>query len=75
MRNVQAQILELRAEGLPGDAQEEGGPVLVAAGVLQDAREHEPVQFPVDLRVKVAGVGAEPRSRSSGRWMVKIPSR
>ena len=36
-RDVQSQVLELRAQGMPGDAQQEGGPALVPAGVLQDA--------------------------------------
>jgi len=43
VRDVQAQVLELGAQGPPGDAQQEGGPGLVPAGVVQDAREQEPV--------------------------------
>jgi hypothetical protein len=58
--DVQSQILELHAQGPPGDAEQEGGSGLVAASVLQDAGQHEPVQLPVDLRVQVAGVGAKP---------------
>src|SRR5262245_52133175 len=43
--NMQAQVAELRAQGLPGNPQQEGGPVLVPAGVRQDAGEQEPVEF------------------------------
>ena len=39
VREVQAQVLELRAQGSPGDPQQESGPLLVTAGVLEDARE------------------------------------
>jgi hypothetical protein len=60
VRDVQAQVLELLAQGSPGDAQQGGGPGLVAAGVLQDARQHEPIQLPLRLRVQVAGLRAEP---------------
>jgi hypothetical protein len=52
--------MELRAQGPPGDAQQESGPLLVPTGVLQDAGEQEPIQLPVDLPVQVAGVGAKP---------------
>jgi len=34
---LHAQVAQLRAQGLPGDAQQEGGPVLISARVLQDA--------------------------------------
>jgi hypothetical protein len=57
---VQARVLELRAQRPPSDAQQEGGPLLVPAGVLQNAWDQEPVQLPVDLPVQVAGVGAKP---------------
>ena len=57
---MQAYVLELRALGPPGDAQQKGGPLLIPAGVLQDVGEHEPIQLPVDLPVHVAGVGAKP---------------
>src|SRR5260370_1152530 len=57
---VQAQLAQLHAQGLPGDAQQEGGPVLVAAGVLQDAGEQDPIQLAASLRVQVAGVWAKP---------------
>ena len=33
--HVQAQVLELRAQGFPGDAEQKGGPGLVPARVLQ----------------------------------------
>src|SRR5437764_8893014 len=56
---VQAQLAELQAQSLPGDAEQEGGPELVPARVLQDAREQEPIQLPVGLLVQVAGVGAK----------------
>jgi hypothetical protein len=59
VRDVQSQVADLRAQGSPGDPQKEGGPGLVAAGVLQDAGEQVPVQLPVGLGVQVAGVGAE----------------
>jgi hypothetical protein len=57
---VQAYVLELRAQGPPGDAQQKGGALLIPAGVLQDVGEHEPIQLPVDLPVHVAGIGAKP---------------
>src|SRR5262245_27431804 len=60
VRHAQAQFAEFRAQGLPGDAQQEGGPVLIPAGVFQDAGQHEPVQLPVDLRVQVPRVRTKP---------------
>src|SRR5262249_6754832 len=51
VRDVQSQFLELRAQGPPGDAQQEGGPGLVPAGMLQDAGEQEPIHLPVAVRV------------------------
>jgi hypothetical protein len=60
VRPLPAQVLELHVQDPPGDAEQEGGLGLVAAGVLHDAGQHEPVQLPVDLRVQVAGVGAKP---------------
>src|SRR5262249_12105553 len=60
VRDVQADVLELRAQGPAGNAQQEGSPLLIAAGVLQDAREHDPIQLAVDLPVQVTGVGAKP---------------
>ena len=67
VRDVQSQVAELLAQGPPGDAQQEGGPALVAAGVPQDAGEQQPVQLPVGLRVQVAGLGAiRERERTAG---------
>jgi hypothetical protein len=43
--------VELGAQRLPGDAQQDGGPGLVAAGVLQDARQQEPILLPVGILV------------------------
>ena len=57
---MQPQVAELQAQGLPGDPQQAGGLVLIPAGVLQDARQQEPVHLAVRLRVQVAGVGPEP---------------
>jgi hypothetical protein len=37
VRDVQPQLAEFQAQGLPGDAQQAGGLVSVPAGVLQDA--------------------------------------
>ena len=59
-RDLKAQLAQLRAQGTPGDAEQVGGPGLVAAGVFQDAGQHEPVQLPVDLRVQVPRVRAKP---------------
>ena len=42
---MQAQVSEFRAQGLPGNPQQEGGPLLVEAGVLQDAGEQEAQRF------------------------------
>ena len=56
---MQAEVVQLHAQGLPGDAEQKGGAVLVPAGVLEDAGEQEPIQLPVGLRVQVAGVRAE----------------
>jgi hypothetical protein len=60
LRNVQAEVSQLRAQGFPGNPQQAGGPLLVAAGVLQDAGEQEPIQLAVALLVEVAAVGAKP---------------
>ena len=57
---MQSQVSELRAQGLPGDAQQDGGPVLVAAGVLQDAGEQETIQLPQGLLVQVTRIGTKP---------------
>jgi hypothetical protein len=51
--DVQAPVAQLHAQGLPSDAQQAGGSVLVPAGVLQDAGEQEPIQVQVDLLVQV----------------------
>jgi len=57
--DVQAQVAQFHAQGLPSDAQQAGGPLLVPADVLQDAGEQEPIQIQVDLLVQVVGVGAK----------------
>jgi hypothetical protein len=59
-RDLQSQVLKLRAQGYPGNSKELGSPALIAAGVLQDAGEQEPIQLPVDLRMQIASVAAEP---------------
>ena len=59
-RGPQAQVAEFEAQGLAGDAQQEGGLVLIPPGVLQDAGQQQPVQLAVGLRVQVADVGPEP---------------
>ena len=56
VRNVQAYVLKLRAQGPPGDAHQEGGPLLIPAGVLQNAGEQKPVQLAMAVLVQVAGV-------------------
>ena len=61
-RGGQPQVAEFQAQGLPGDPQQQGGLVLTPAGVLQDARQQEPVQLAVRLRVEVADVGPEPQA-------------
>ena len=38
-----SQFAEFQAQGLPGDPQQEGGPVLAPLGVLQDAGEEDPI--------------------------------
>jgi hypothetical protein len=45
---------------LPGDPQQERGLLEIAARVLQDARQQEPVHLPVRLRVQVTNVGPDP---------------
>src|ERR1700731_3045060 len=59
-RRGQPQVPELQAEGLPGDPQQEGGLLEIAARVLHHARQQEPVQLPVRLRVEVTYVGPDP---------------
>ena len=59
-RRGQPQVPELQAEGLPGDPQQEGGLLEIAARVLHHARQQEPVQLPVRLRVEVTYVGLDP---------------
>ena len=54
LRDVQPQIAEFQAQGLPGDPQQAGGLVLIPAGVLQDAGQQEPVHLAVRFRVQVA---------------------
>jgi len=56
-RDVQYQLTGLLGQGSTGGPEQEGGPVLVPAGVVQDAGEQQPVQLSVGLRVQVAGVG------------------
>ena len=58
--DLQAKLAQLHAQSLAGDAQQNCGPVLVPAGVLHDAGEHEPIQLPVALPVHVTGFGAKP---------------
>ncbi len=48
---VRAQLVHLGAQGLAGDAQQDGGTVLVPPGVLQDLGEQQPVQVAVGLCV------------------------
>src|SRR6476661_4934368 len=59
-RRGQPQVTELQAQGLPGDPQQEGGLLEVAARVLHHARQQEPVQLAVRLRVEVTYVGPDP---------------
>ena len=54
------QVPELQAQGLPGDPQQESGLLEIAARVLQDARQQQPVQLAVRLRVQVTNVGPDP---------------
>ena len=61
-RGGEPQVAEFQAQGLPGDPQEQGGLVLTPTGVLQDARQQEPVQVAVRLGVEVADVGAQPQA-------------
>jgi hypothetical protein len=56
---VQYQLTGLLGQGSTGGPEQEGGPAVVPAGVLQDAGQQQPVQLPAGLRVQVAGVGAE----------------
>ena len=58
-RNGQPQVPELQAQGLAGDPQQESGLLEIAARVLQDARQQEPVHLPVRLRVQVANLGPD----------------
>jgi hypothetical protein len=59
-RNGQPQVPELQPQGLPGDPQQESGLLEIAARVLQDARQQEPVHLPVRLRVQVTNVRRDP---------------
>jgi hypothetical protein len=76
---VQYQLTGLLGQGSTGGPEQEDGPAVVPAGVLQDAVQQQPVQLPVGLRVQVAGVGAEPlaepRSRSSASGAISCTSR
>ena len=40
-RDVQPQLAELQAQGLPGDPQQAGRPVLIALGILQHLRQQD----------------------------------
>jgi Histidine kinase-, DNA gyrase B-, and HSP90-like ATPase len=62
--NVQAQVGQLQAQGLPGDAQQGGSAVLVPASVPEDAGEQDPV-----IRLSAAAEGGQIvlRVRDNGR--------
>src|SRR5258708_1647049 len=47
---------ELRPQRRPGDAQQSGGIAVVAAGLVENEREEQPVHLAVRLRVQVARV-------------------
>ena len=58
-RRGQPQVTEFQAQGLPGDPQQEGGLLEIAARVRQHARQQEPVHLPVRLRVEVTNIGLD----------------
>ena len=60
VRDVQPQVPELQAQGLPGDPQQAGGLVLIAVGIFQDDGQQEPVHLAVRVRVEVVGIRREP---------------
>src|SRR5262249_11662813 len=53
--DMQSWVGEFLAQRSPGDPKEESGRGLVPAGILQDARQQEPVQLPHSFLVQVAG--------------------
>ncbi len=61
-RGGQSQVAEFQTQGLPGYPQYQGGLVLTPPGVLQDARQQEPVQVAVRLRVELADLGVQPQT-------------
>jgi hypothetical protein len=61
VRDVQPQVAEFLAQGLPGDPQQAGGLVLVPTGELKDAGQQEPVHLAVRLRVQVSSIRHEPQ--------------
>jgi hypothetical protein len=53
-RNVQAQISELRAQGLPGNPQQAGGRLQTPCNIFQHKGQQKPVQMTVRFRVDIA---------------------
>src|SRR5438105_3218591 len=65
VRDVQSQLAELDAQGLPGDSQQSGGLMLIAPGVLENASEQHTIDLAVRVGVNILSVrgktGAEER--------------
>src|SRR4051812_45856165 len=59
VRNGQPQVAKFLAQGLPGDPQQAGGPVLIPPGVLQGEGQQDPVHLAVCLCVEILGIRPE----------------
>ena len=57
---MQSQLVELCARCPAGDAQQEGGPGLLPAGLPQDAGQQQPIELPGRSRRSLLPLGRRP---------------
>src|SRR5262249_4598805 len=60
MRDLQAEVAEFLAQGLPSNPKQAGRLVLIPAGVLDDKGKQESVHLTVRICVKLLRVRSEP---------------